>query len=832
MSDLVNIQVDGVDMAVPKGLTVVDAAMRHGAKIPVFCHHPKLEPVGMCRMCLVRIGMPVRDRGTGELALEEDGSPKYNWGRGLQTGCTVRVADGMRVQSETEEVHAAREDILEFILSSHPLDCPICDKGGECPLQNLTMTHGEGKSRMYIGDKMKLDKHVPLGDLIWLDRERCIQCARCTRFQAEIADDPVIAFHNRGRSLEIVTLSDPGFDSIWSGNTTDICPVGALTTADFRFGARPWELVPVASLNPHGPVGENITMSTRREAKAGGKTVIKRIMPRQNEFVNETWIPDVARFNHHFAAASDRLTTPLVRKNGQLVEASWDEALTIVADNLQKHQETAAGLAGGRLSNEDLFLFQKLFRKILKNDNVDLADNKVAGGDVTAQVGIGSGTSLGELGKGDAILVVATDLHAAAPTWWLRVKQAAQRGATLVVANMRKTRLDRYAAHTIQLTPSDMLGFVAGLESSEDAAAQTLRDAENLVVFYGAEGLSYAESDAVAKTLGNMLINTNHFGREKNGLVAVWPDCNTQGAWDCGVTNGFSPGYREVRKPGLNAADVFAGKAAAVLIAGADPIGDGLLKSRDGISFMAVQELFMTETAQAADVVLPAQSWAERDGTYTNGERRVQRYYQAVMKMGDTRPDWQIIGGIINKINEDAVPFAASLIFAKEVAKGVRPYKAMTYQTLATYVEQFPKVGGDDLYYGGTSYENTAGVGEQWASLSEAKGKAKAFEVPEVEAAQTTGLKVINAPAPYTPGTLIKYSTVLEPRVAQPTVFVNEADAGKLGIATGDKVGVKVNGSSQPATAHVNGHAPAGVVLLQGFRYHADLESAEITRLA
>ena len=174
----------------------------------------------------------------------------------------------------------AREDILEFILSSHPLDCPICDKGGECPLQNLTMAHGEGKSRFYVGDKMHLDKHVPLGDLIYLDRERCIQCGRCTRFQSEIADDAVIAFHNRGRRLEIVTLSDPGFDSIWSGNTTDICPVGALTTSDFRFGARAWELVPVASISPHGPVGENITISTRREAKAGGRPVIKRIMPR------------------------------------------------------------------------------------------------------------------------------------------------------------------------------------------------------------------------------------------------------------------------------------------------------------------------------------------------------------------------------------------------------------------------------------------------------------------------------------------------------------------------------------------------------------------------
>ncbi len=217
----------------------------------------------------------------------------------------------MVVRTQTIPVQDAREDIIEFILTSHPLDCPICDKGGECPLQNLTMAFGKGESRMAFSDKLKLDKHVPLGDLIYLDRERCIQCGRCVRFQDEIVDDPVLEFHNRGRRLEIVTFSDPGFDSYWSGNTTDICPVGALTTADFRFGARPWELTPVASVCTHCPVGCNMTMSTRREAVAGGRNVIKRIMPRQNETVNEIWICDKGRFVHHFADSPERLTHPL-----------------------------------------------------------------------------------------------------------------------------------------------------------------------------------------------------------------------------------------------------------------------------------------------------------------------------------------------------------------------------------------------------------------------------------------------------------------------------------------------------------------------------------------
>ncbi len=445
MSDLITLTIDGVDVSVPKGTLIVDAAKKIGNEIPVFCYHPKMEPVGMCRMCLVEVGMPMRDRATGELMLEEDGSPKLNFGRGLQTGCTVTVGEGMVVRTATEPVKEAREDVLEFLLSSHPLDCPICDKGGECPLQNLTMEYGKGNSRMHYGDKLHLGKHVPLGELITLDRERCIQCARCVRFQEEIVDDPVIRFHNRGRSLEIVTMSDPGFDSYWSGNTTDICPVGALTSSDFRFGARPWELTPVASLCTHCPVGCNTTLSTRREAKAGGRTVIKRVMPRQNEAVNEIWICDKGRFVHHYADATDRLTKPMIRKAGELVEAGWDEALDLVAETLGG-LNAVAGLAGDRLSNEDLFFFQKLFRKGLKSNNIDLAQRPLAGGDVVAQVGLSSGSNLGELGAGDAVLVVASDLHEEAPVWWLRVKQAADRGAKVVVVNPYATRLDKHAA--------------------------------------------------------------------------------------------------------------------------------------------------------------------------------------------------------------------------------------------------------------------------------------------------------------------------------------------------------------------------------------------------
>ena len=331
MTKQVTLTIDDRQVTVPAGTLIVDAAKKVGIDIPVFCYHPKMEPVGMCRMCLVDIGRPVFDRQTREPVLEEDGTQKIQFGPKLETACTVPVSEGMVVVGMSDKVKQARKDILELLLTSHPLDCPVCDKGGECPLQNLTMAHGASESHFLFDEKQKAEKNYPLGDLIFLDRERCIQCARCIRFQEEIAGDAVLGFYQRGRRTDIVTYSDPGFDSYWSGNTTDICPVGALTTADFRFGARAWELKQAASICSHCPVGCNLTVNTRREAKSGGGIAIKRIMPRQNEWVNETWICDKGRFGHHFTDSKERLTQPLSRRDGKLVETPGMTPLTLLS---------------------------------------------------------------------------------------------------------------------------------------------------------------------------------------------------------------------------------------------------------------------------------------------------------------------------------------------------------------------------------------------------------------------------------------------------------------------------------------------------------------------
>ena len=364
MAKMISLTIDGRPVSVPEGTLIVNAAKQIGIDIPVFCYHPKMEPVGMCRQCLVEVGRPMFDRATGQ-AVMENGQQKIQFGAKLETACSTPVSEGMVVLSTSEKAMASQKEILEFLLTSHPLDCPVCDKGGECPLQNLTMAHASPQSRYIYAEKSHAAKHFPLGDLIWLDRERCIQCARCIRFQDEVAGEPVLGFYQRGRATDIFTNSEPGFDSVFSGNTTDICPVGALTTSDFRFGARPWELKAAASVCAQCPVGCNITFNTRREAMSGGKVAIKRVMPRQNEAVNEIWICDKGRFAYHFVESDKRLAKPMVKTveaagRPSLGDTSWDEAIRLAAGKLGDAKKDAVILAGGRLSNEDLFNLKQL----------------------------------------------------------------------------------------------------------------------------------------------------------------------------------------------------------------------------------------------------------------------------------------------------------------------------------------------------------------------------------------------------------------------------------------------------------------------------------------
>ena len=318
-----------------------------------------------------------------------------------------------------------------------------------------------------------------------------------------------------GRSLQIITNSEPGFDSYFSGNTTDICPVGALTTADFRFGARPWELSDVPSIDPWDAAGANLSLGMRLDRETGGRSIIKRVMPRQNEYVNEIWISDKARFGHHFTRSADRLAYPLTDE----ARAPWAEALRTAAEQLRAAEGDIAILAGSGLANEDLYALQRLADG-LGDVRLGAWPPTHGGADLVAQVGVGQGTNLGELGRGDVVLVIASDLEEEVPLWRLRLKQAADRGVLMLVANARGTRMDDFACPRVALPDGSAAHFLANLREEDEYVYGRMRDARNLVIVAGAEGLDLAGSRALMQAAANLLIETGH-GRPRQQRPAV-----------------------------------------------------------------------------------------------------------------------------------------------------------------------------------------------------------------------------------------------------------------------------------------------------------------------
>jgi len=729
----------------------------------------------------------------------EDGQPKIQWMPKLETACTNGVEEGMVILTQSAKATEGQKSTVEFLLTSHPLDCPICDKGGECPLQNLTMAHGPGQSRFIYDEKQHLEKQVPLGELIFLDRERCIQCARCIRFQDEVAGDSVIGFDERGRTTQIVSFSDPGFDSVFSGNTTDICPVGALTTVDFHFGARPWELEAQASICTQCPVGCNTTLNTRREAKSGGDVVVKRVMPRQNEEVNEIWLCDKGRFAYHYAESKKRLSKPQIRKDGKLVRASWDAATKLAAENFIKFKKDFVILASGRLSNEALFNIKTLAdhsggKAYLYSD--------MAGGELTSLVGVGEGTNFGKMGKGNTIVVVASDLYEEAPIWYLRIKQAAERGATLIVLNARETKLDKYASHVVRYAHGDEAKAIQDL-GKKGKASEAFTSAENAVILYGSDGLGISGSAALASACAKLLQDTEHVGKPNNGLIGVWERANDQGAWEIGFN------VEEDLAKAL--------KGKAVYIVGADPVADDpkLAKALEGAEFVAVQDVIETATTEIADVVLPAQAFTEREGTMTSGERRVQRFYPAVPVTGEAKPDYSITSQIARHMGVILEGVSITALF-DILSDSVKSFEGLSYPVLAEVKPQWPAVGRGDLYYGGTTYENTNGLG---VHLSAAAERGEKFSIPKVQkeaAPSPKDKELLAVPVTklYDRGTTIMPAELLHERIGEATIALHPEAAQNLGVTAGQTVNVSFNGSSGEAVVKLDDSISVDVALI------------------
>jgi NADH-quinone oxidoreductase subunit G len=797
MEKQVNLTIDGRTVSVPAGMNLVDAAKTVGITIPVFCHHPKLKPVGMCRVCLVDVGRPQMDRATGTVVLNEDGTPKITFGPKLETACTTPVSEGMVVWGATEKVMAARKEIVEFLLTSHPLDCPVCDKGGECPLQNQTMEFGSADSRFLLDEKSHAKKHYALGELISLDRERCIQCARCVRFEDQIAGDPVIGFYNRGRKLEITTYSEPGFDSIFSGNTTDICPVGALTTNDFRFGARAWEVKHKPSICNQCAVGCNITYDVRREARSNGKVVVKRVMPRQNEEVNEIWICDKGRFTYSYAESLQRLTQPLVRKNDELVPVSWEEALQTAAEKLQAAGKSVYSLVSGRLSLEDLFAVKTLTAQV--KGKISLYAN-IGGGEWTTRVGMTPGSDLSKLEKGSTILVFGSDLHEEAPIWWLRVKQAAERGVTLVNASARKTRLDKFTSFNLTYAFGEEEKAVRELFEGSSDAAKAVSGAADLVVFMGSDGMGQAQTSALAGLIAEGLVKTSHFGKANNGLIPVWQNANDQGAYELGIA------------PDETLADGI-GAAMALYIASADPAAENpaLRDAMQKAGCIIVQDLFLTETAKMADVVLPSQAIMERDGTLVSGERRAQKFSAAVPAAKNTKADFEITAALLEKLGGEKLPTNAAEVYTL-LSKKEANFKTVSFKALSETHEQWPLVGRNEVYYGGTGYENTFGLGVILPLVTGENGMPRKTLMPEAVKPPRNQWMAYPVTHLYDQNLPVKASLLID-RIAT-TLSMHPEDAETLKTENGATVTLKLGNTEYEQIVMVSADQPKGKLLV------------------
>jgi NADH-quinone oxidoreductase subunit G len=525
--------------------------------------------------------------------------------------------------------------------------------------------------------------------------------------------------------------------------------------------------------------------------------VIKRVMPRQNEEVNEIWICDKGRFTHHYVESPERLTTPLIRKDGELVKATWEEAVAYAAQQVKAAGSKLAVITSGRLSNEDLYTLNQFAEK---TGGKAILHTAIAGGDWVSRYGLTTGSDLKQLGAGSTIMVFASDLHEEAPIWWLRVKQAAERGATLVVANGRKTRLEKFASHTLRYAFGEEARALDELLDGKSEVTKSIRQAENLVVFYGSDGLGLSESAYVAERLAGLLESSGHYGKSNNGMVAVWPKGNDQGAWELGFKTD------EKLEDTISA-------AMGVYIAAADPASEdpALRIALQRAGFIIVQDLFLTETAKLANVVFPAQAVMERAGTMVSGERRVQRYHAAIPPAQGTRPDHEITSAIAAAAGMDLPVVNADELFVK-LAETEAVFNGLTLVQLAETREQWPTISRSGIYFGGASFDNKDGLGVILPARAERpQGKALAPATLKPSQQEILAVPVTRL---YDRGGTVTASGMLKERISQRSLSLHPKDAEKLKVSAGERVVLRLSGRELDCALEIDAGQPEGVVLV------------------
>ena len=607
MSEKVNLNVNGIEIESDPNKLLIEACEDSGIHIPRFCWHKRLDPVGMCRMCLVEVETPR--------------------GKMLVPSCTTEVSDEMVVDTESDVVKKAQEGVLEFLLINHPLDCPICDKAGECPLQDQTMAYGPGESR-FVEEKRHFEKPINISEIILLDRERCILCARCTRFSDEISGDPLIEFIQRGNKTEVNTFPNEPFKSYFSGNTVQICPVGALTSTSYRFKARPWDLKSTRSTCNGCPTGCSIELNSSQNK-------MLRILGVDNDAVNQGWMCDKGRYNFEYLNSDSRLKTPLKMMEDELVEIEIQDVYSELTEFIKDRQKKVNFLLGSNLTNEDYVAFREFSKTISQSEtsfylNDDLLYKGFFGDNIEL-------AKIDDLNSCDAIVVWAEDLKEKLPVLYLRIRQAVKNGVKLVVFGHTNETLSDIAD---VFYGKDMVSenFEILKDLSKMKEINNLVAGKNITAILG-KSTPYQADESITKLFEFLNSNAN------SKVLNAYSKGNTYGAFQT-LENlkGLNDFVNDISKDNTD----------LLFIVGADPIGRSVYSNQiksiiKSIDTVVTLDNFNHETSEISDYVVPISSTlGEKEGTFTNIEFRTSRIEKLVPSPGQTVSDWEFITSLMN----------------------------------------------------------------------------------------------------------------------------------------------------------------------------------------
>ena len=616
MTDQIKINVNGSEISSKPDQLIIEACEDSGIHIPRFCWHKRMDPVGMCRMCLVEIETPR--------------------GKALVPSCTTKVSEDLVVDTESDVVKKAQEGVLEFLLINHPLDCPVCDKAGECPLQDQTMAYGPGESR-FVEDKRHFEKPIPISEIILLDRERCILCARCTRFSDEISGDPLIEFIQRGNKTQVNTFPDEPFRSYFSGNTVQICPVGALTSSSYRFKARPWDLKKVSSTSNCSSVGDSVELNVSQNK-------MLRILGEDNEFTNQGWLSDKGRYNFEYLHSDKRIETPILVKNSNK-ELTINETMELISNEiLTSDNPNISFIVGHNSTNEEYYALNKFAENLNKvenentvsNINFYLSDDYLYNGFFNDDYSLGE---IKDLDSADTIILWAQDIKDNLPTLYLRIKQAVRNGKKLLIFGHTNTAIkqlsEEYYGENIVTN-----NFEFNVEISDIPNLSKYIDGKDVLAIVG--------KASPLQNVNPIFQLVKHLDQNSNlKILNCFSKGNTLGALqNLDIVKGLNEFITEFDSSKKN----------IVFTVGSNPVNNSIysLKIKETLidaDFVVSLDLFKNETTELSDIILPTTTFGEKEGTFTNLEMRTLMQNKILPTPGSALNEWEYWLILSNKMN-------------------------------------------------------------------------------------------------------------------------------------------------------------------------------------